>query len=224
LLPHLFAAYDRLPPADPRRASLALPIDTLRGWDHRTSAGSVPTAVAVFWGQALINAKGPEAIADFEPVYDCRLDQLSDAVMINALSDALARLQRDFGTWQTPWSEINRYQRLTGDIVQPVDDAKPSLPVGMAPAMWGALADFGAWEPQNTRRIYGSGGNSFVAAVEFGTKVHAKAIMVGGESGDPASPHFTDQVPLYIRGEFRDALFYSEDVSAHAERRYHPGN
>jgi len=224
LLPHLFAAYDRLPPADPRRASLALPIDTLRGWDHRTSAGSVPTAVAVFWGQALINAKGPEAIADFEPVYDCRLDQLSDAVMINALSDALARLQRDFGTWQTPWSEINRYQRLTGDIVQPVDDAKPSLPVGMAPAMWGALADFGAWEPQNTRRIYGSGGNSFVAAVEFGTKVQAKAIMVGGESGDPASPHFTDQVPLYIRGEFRDALFYSEDVSAHAERRYHPGN
>ena len=224
LLPHLFAAYDRLPPADPGRASLALPIDTLRGWDHRTSAGSVPTAVAVFWGQALINAKGPEAIADFEPVYDCRLDQLSDAVMINALSDALARLQRDFGTWQTPWSEINRYQRLTGDIVQPVDDAKPSLPVGMAPAMWGALADFGAWEPQNTRRIYGSGGNSFVAAVEFGTKVHAKAIMVGGESGDPASPHFTDQVPLYIRGEFRDALFYSEDVSAHAERRYHPGN
>jgi acyl-homoserine-lactone acylase len=224
LLPHLFAAYDRLPAGDPRRDSLALPIDTLRRWDHRTSAGSVPTAVAVFWGQALINAKGPEAIADFEPVYDCRLDQLSDAVTINALSDALARLQRDFGTWQTPWGEINRYQRLTGDVVQPVDDAKPSLPVGMAPAMWGALADFGAWEPQKTKRIYGSGGNSFVAAVEFGTKVHAKAIMVGGESGDPASLHFTDQVQLYIRGEFRDVLFYSEDVSAHAERRYHPGD
>jgi len=224
LLPRLFAAYDRLPLGDPRRASLALPIDTLRRWDHRTSAGSVPTAVAIFWGQALINAKGPDAIADYEPVYDCRLDQLSDAVMIDALSDALARLQRDFGTWQTPWGEINRYQRLTGDIVQPVDDAKPSLPVGMAPALWGALADFGAWEPQNTKRIYGSGGNSFVAAVEFGTKVKAKAIMVGGESGDPASPHFTDQAQLYIRGKFRDVLFYAEDVSAHAERRYHPGD
>jgi acyl-homoserine-lactone acylase len=224
LLPRLFAAYDRLPLDDPHRARLALPIDTLRRWDHRTSAGSVPTAVAVFWGQALINAKGPDAIADSEPVYDCRLDQLSDAVMIDALSDALARLQRDFGTWQSPWGEINRYQRLTGDIVQPVDDAKASLPVGMAPALWGALADFGAWEPQNTKRIYGSGGNSFVAAVEFGTRVKAKAIMVGGESGDPASPHFTDQAQLYIRGEFRDVLFYSEDVSAHAERRYHPGD
>ena len=224
LLPRLFAAYDRLPLGDPRRASLALPIDALRRWDHRTSVSSVPTAVAVFWGQALINAKGPDAIADFEPVYDCRLDQLSDAVMVDALSDALGRLQRDFGTWQTPWGEINRYQRLTGDIVQPLDDAKPSLPVGMAPAMWGALADFGAWEPQHTKRIYGSGGNSFVAAVEFGTRVKAKAIMVGGESGDPASRHFTDQAQLYIRGEFRDVLFYSEDVSAHAERRYHPGD
>jgi acyl-homoserine-lactone acylase len=224
LLPRLFTAYDRLPLGDPRRATLALPIDTLRRWDRRTSADSVPTAVAIFWGQALINAKGPEAIADFEPVYDCRLDQLSDAVMIDALSDAVARLQRDFGTWQTPWGEINRYQRLTGDIVQPVDDSKPSLPVGMAPAQWGALADFGAWEPQHTKRIYGSGGNSFVAAVEFGTKVQAKAIMVGGESGDPTSPHFTDQVRLYIRGEFRDVLFYREDVSAHAERRYRPGD
>jgi acyl-homoserine-lactone acylase len=223
LLPRLFAAYDRLPLGDPRRASLALPIDTLRRWDHRTSASSVPTAVAVFWGQALINAKGPDAVADFEPVYDCRLDQLSDAVMIGALSDTVARLQRDFGTWQTPWGEINRYQRLTGDIVQPVDDGKPSLPVGMAPALWGALADFGAWEPQHTKRIYGSGGNSFVAAVEFGTKVQAKAIMVGGESGDPTSPHFTDQVHLYIRGEFRDVLFYPKDVSTHAERGYHPG-
>ena len=49
-------------------------------------------------------------------------------------------LQSDFGNWQTTWGEINRYQRLTEDIVQPLDDAKPSLPVGMAPGRWGALA------------------------------------------------------------------------------------
>jgi acyl-homoserine-lactone acylase len=224
LLPHLLAAFDRLPADDTRRASLAPAVDALRRWDHRTSASSVATAVAVFWGQALINAKGPEAVADSEPVYNFHLDQLSDEVMIGALSDALARLQHDFGTWQTPWGEINRYQRLSGDIVQPFDDSKPSLPVGMAPGTWGALADFSAWEPQATKRIYGSGGNSFVAAVEFGPKVKAKAIAVGGESGDPASPHFTDQAPRYIRGEFRDVLFYPEDVSAQVERRYHPGD
>jgi acyl-homoserine-lactone acylase len=224
LLPHLFAAFDRLPADDPHRVSLTPAIDALRRWDHRTSADSVPTAVAVFWGQALINAKGPEAIAASEPVYDFHLDQLSDAVLIDALSEALAHLQRDFGSWQIAWGEINRYQRLTGDIAQPFDDAKPSSPVGMAPGMWGALADFSAWEPESTKRIYGTGGNSFVAAVEFGPRVTAKAIAVGGESGDPASRHFTDQAQSYIRGEFRDVLFYPEDVSAHAERRYHPGD
>ena len=38
--------------------------------------------------------------------------------------------QADFGTWKTPWGDINRFQRLTGDIVQPFNDAEPSIPVG----------------------------------------------------------------------------------------------
>jgi len=224
LLPPLFVAYERLPRDDPRRVRLALPIETLRRWNHRTLAESVAAAVAIFWGQALIKAKGPDAIAASEPVYDDLLGHLSDAEMIDALDAAIERLRLDFGSWQTPWGDINRYQRLTGDVVQPFDDAKPSLPVGMAAGTWGALASFEAWVPEHTKRIYGSGGNSFVAAVEFGKKVRAKAVMVGGESGDPASPHFNDQVRMYIGGEFRDVLFYPEDVSAHAERSYHPGD
>ena len=60
------------------------------------------------------------------------------------MTAAVAKLQRDFGRWQTPWGEINRFQRLTDDIVQPVDDAKPSLPVGFASSNWGALASFDA--------------------------------------------------------------------------------
>jgi len=134
----------------------------------------------------------------------------------------VAKLQRDFGAWQTPWGDINRYQRLTDDIVQPVDDDKPSLPVGFASSNWGALASFDSPYPRKTKKIYGSVGNSFVAAVEFGPTVHAKAIMSGGESGDPQSPHFTDQALMFTQGKFRDVLFYPGDVAAHAERSYHP--
>jgi acyl-homoserine-lactone acylase len=111
---------------------------------------------------------------------------------------------------------------LTDDIVQPVDDAKPSLPVGFASSNWGALASFDSSYPRTTKKIYGSVGNSFVAAVEFGPTLHAKAIMSGGESGDPASAHFTDQADMFTRGRFRDVLFYAQDVLAHAERSYHP--
>jgi acyl-homoserine-lactone acylase len=222
LLPPLFTAYDGLPAADPQRTALAEAITALRGWDRRTSVDSVPTAVAIFWGQELIERKGAEARDADEPVYDYLVGKLTDAERIDALSAALQKLQRDFGRWQTPWGEINRFQRLTDDIMQRYDDAKPSLSVGFAPAQWGALASFDSSKPRKTKRIYGSVGNSFVAAVDFGPTLHAKAIMSGGESGDPSSAHFTDQALMFSQGRFRDVLFYPEDVRAHAERSYHP--
>jgi len=222
LLPPLFQDYDNLPANDPRRAALQAPIDTLRAWDRRTAADSVATALAIFWGQELRARKGPEARDADEPVYDYLVGHLTAAERLDALSAAVLKLQRDFSRWQTPWGEINRYQRLTDDIVQPFDDAKPSLPVGFASSAWGALASFEPSGPQRTKRIYGSMGNSFIAAVEFGPTVRAKALMSGGESGNPASPHFTDQAQMFARGQFRDVLFSRDDVEAHAERSYHP--
>jgi acyl-homoserine-lactone acylase len=224
LLPPLLAAYDRLAPGDPLRTRLAAPMDALRTWDRRTSADSVATAVAIFWGNTLIERKGALARESDEPVYDYLVDHLTDAERIDALSEAVGRLERDFGRWETPWGDINRFQRLTDDIVQPFDDGRPSLPVGFAPSQWGALASFDSAKPRVTKKIYGSTGNSFVAAVEFGSPVRAKAIMSGGESGDPLSPHFTDQAIMFSRGEFRDVRFTPDDVAAHAERQYHPGD
>jgi acyl-homoserine-lactone acylase len=222
LLPPLFEDYEQLAVDDPRRAVLKEPIAALRNWDRRTAVDSVPTALAIFWGQEMLERKGPEARDADEPAYDYLVGHLTAAERIDGLAAAVAKLQRDFGRWQTPWGDINRYQRLTDDIVQPVDDDKPSLPVGFASSNWGALASFDSPYPRKTRKIYGSVGNSFVAAVEFGATVHAKAIMSGGESGDPQSPHFIDQALMFTRGKFREVLFYPPDVAAHAERSYHP--
>jgi acyl-homoserine-lactone acylase len=222
LLPPLFASYDALPAEDPRRLGLEEAIAALRNWDRRTAAGSVPTAVAIFWGQELVERKGAAARDADEPVYDYLVDKLTDAERIAALSAALDKLRANFGRWQLPWGEINRFQRLTDDIVQPFDDAKPSLAVGFAPSQWGALASFDWTKPRTTKKIYGAKGNSFVAAVEFGPTVRAKAIMSGGASGDPGSAHFTDQALMFSQGQFRDVLFSPEDVNAHAERSYHP--
>ncbi len=222
LLPPLFASYDALRPDDSRRHILSEAIAALRAWDRRTAKDSIPTTVAIFWGQELIERKGADARDAEEPVYDYLVGKLTDAERVEALSAALEKLQRDFGRWQVPWGEINRYQRLTNDIVQPFDDAKLSLPVGLAPSQWGALASFDWSKPRKTQKIYGAVGNSFVAAVEFGPHIHAKAIMSGGESGDPSSPHFNDQALMFSEGRFRDVLFSPEEVRAHAERSYHP--
>jgi acyl-homoserine-lactone acylase len=222
LLPPLIAAYDALPGADPRRADLRDALEILRAWNRRTSTDSVATAIAIFWGQSLIERNGAAARDADEPVYDYLVGRLTDAERIDGLIAALAKLKQDFGAWQLAWGDINRFQRLTDDIVQPFDDARPSLPVGFAPSKWGALASIDSPKARKTKKIYGSEGNSFVAAVDFGPTIHAKAIMSGGESGDPSSPHFTDQSLMFSQGRFRDVLFYPEDVRAHAERSYQP--
>jgi acyl-homoserine-lactone acylase len=166
----------------------------------------VPTSVAVFWGEEVgrSNAKTPQQL-------------------LQALSVASDRLQADFGSWKTPWGDINRYQRLTGDIVQPFNDAGPSIPVGFTSARWGSLASFGARTYPGTKKMYGTSGNSFVAVVEFGDRVRAKAITAGGQSGDPKSPHFADQAERYAKGELRDVYFYREQLQGHTKREYRPG-
>ncbi|MSU65043.1 MAG: acylase [Opitutus sp.] len=224
LLPALFQAYEKLPAVDSRRAALAEPIALLRGWDRRSTTTSMPAAVALIWAEELAGKLVADAKAKGLVVIDHLVASTTAAEKVAALERATARLARDFGTWKTPWGEINRFQRVSGDVNQPYDDAKPSLPVGFAPGDWGSLAAFGVTGPaQKTRRIYGNRGNSFVAVVEFGPQVKAKSLLAGGVSGDPKSPHFNDQAPRYTKAQFKDVLFYRDDVTRGAERTYHPG-
>jgi acyl-homoserine-lactone acylase len=149
---------------------------------------------------------------------------LDDAARLAALDRATAELSRLFGSWRIKWGDINRFQRNDAAIVQTFDDAKPSAPVPFASALWGSLASFGAKPYPGTKKWYGTSGNSFVAVVEFGPQVRAWAVTAGGESGDPASPHFTDQVARYATGALRPVHFYPADIKAHAVRTYRPGD
>jgi acyl-homoserine lactone acylase PvdQ len=144
--------------------------------------------------------------------------------LLNSLSNASYKLTADFGTWKTPWGEINRFQRLTDDIVHPFDDAGPSTPVGFTSAVWGSLASFGARHYKASKKMYGTSGNSFVAAVEFGQTIHARAVTAGGESGNTSSKHFNDQAQRYSTGDLREVYFYPTQLKGHTEREYHPGS
>ncbi|MFL6675324.1 MAG: penicillin acylase family protein [Massilia sp.] len=223
LVPKLVNDWEALPASDPLKAQLSAQVAALRGWDLRFATTSVPTSVAVYWGQDLVAHAGPRARAAGVPVLDFVTASSTPQERLESLARASAKLQADFGNWQTPWGEINRFQRVSGAVDQQYDDSKPSYPVAFTSATWGSLASFGMVAKQHTKRIYGDRGNSFVAVVEFGPKVKAKSILAGGESGDPKSPHFNDQGEMYSRGQFKDVLFYKEDIEKQLERKYHPG-
>ncbi len=224
LLPPLIAAFDALPAGDPRHARLAEPVAVLRAWDHRWATDSTATSLAVFWGDTLWSDVGAFAKQERVNVPDYILTRVSADAKLAALGQAADRLTRDFGSWQVPWGQINRFQRLDDSIAPHFDDSQPSIPVGFTSAQWGSLASFGARPGANTRKYYGSSGNSFVAVVEFGERVKAWAVTAGGESGDPASRHFADQTERYATGNLRQVYFWPDEIAGHVERRYHPGD
>jgi acyl-homoserine lactone acylase PvdQ len=221
-VPALVRAWDQTPDSDPLKSKTAAQIKLLRTWDLRWGVDSVPTSLAVFWGDNIRRRVLDDAKAAGLSAEEYIAARSSAQELLQSLATASDKLAADFGRWDTPWGDINRFQRINGEMVQPFNDAQPSLPVGFTSSIWGSLASFGARAYPGTKKWYGTSGNSFVAVVEFGDKVHAKAVTAGGESGDPASRHFDDQAQRYSTGSLRDVYFYRSELQGHTEREYHP--
>jgi acyl-homoserine-lactone acylase len=224
LVPQLVKAWDQLPSSNPLKKKLQDPIKRLRGWDCRWAADSVANSVAIFWANELWRSTEAAALKAGVNGYEFLRNRATATQKLETLNVAVDRLTADFGTWDTPWGEINRFQRITGDVAQRFDDNAPSIAVPFPSAQWGSLAAFEARPASNTKKWYGRSGNSFVAAVEFGERVRAKAVTAGGLNAVPGSTHFNDQAERYAAGNLRDVYFYREDLKGHIEREYHPGD
>ena len=219
LIPGLINAYDQ----SEKEVSLSAPIEILRNWDFAVSKESVAMTLAHYYGTNYLKSGGrPEGLKFIELVrYWSTASPAGERLLL--FKNAIADLNKDFGSWNQPWGQVNRYQRLNGAIRQNFSDEKPSLPIGLVSGNWGALAAYGSSYDNNTKKIYGTRGNSFVAVVSFGDRLKAKSILAGGQSGDPNSPHFDDQISLYANHSLKEVAFYREDVDARAQIKYQPG-
>lgn len=224
LVPALLSAYNKV--GQSQASDMKEAISLLKNWDLGYGEQSIPTALAIYWAEQLgpmINKKVDLATRRAMMRDDLYIQHSSDQEKVEALDAAMKKLEEDFGTWKTPWGEINRFQRLTGKIEETFDDSKPSIPVGFASSRWGSLASLGARTFSHTKRRYGYGGNSFVAVVEFGPKLVARTIVSGGQSNLPGTAHFTDQANMFCKGQFKVANYYKEDVLKNQKKNYHPG-
>ncbi|MGC8749868.1 penicillin acylase family protein [Hydrotalea sp.] len=224
LIPALLKAYELEKNNYP---NLEQPIQLLQHWNDNASATSVATTLAIEWGQKLLpeimKNKDEEDDADQVEKTIHFAQKASSVSLLQPMQKVIEQLTQNFGTWQVAWGDINRYQRLTGNINEIFDDNKPSLPVGFAASTWGCIPSFVSKTFNGTKKRYGYNGNSFICAVEFGKTIKAKSLLTGGESGHLSSPHFSDQEAMYTNGVFKDVLFYKDDVLKHATQQYHPG-
>ncbi|OSZ81444.1 acylase [Chitinophagaceae bacterium IBVUCB2] len=228
LVPAVVSSFEKnIASTDSLYTVLAEPIQLLKNWDYNSSESSIATTLAIEWAQKLTASIQriyiDEGWDDQVTLVKKFAATASAKELLPPLAAVLKELTKKFGTWKMPWGDINRYQRISSDIVQKYKDDQPSLPVGFASASWGQLPSYNSRYYPGTNKRYGVAGNSFVCAVEFGKKIKAKSLLAGGNSGDPNSKHFTDQLEMYTKGQFKEVLFYKEDVLKNAERTYHPG-
>ncbi len=228
LLPALINIFEKnVKPTDSLYATLSEPIAELKKWNYHSSESSVATTLAIEWAtklnpiiQRLYTDEGEtDQVENTKKLAETATPEQILPPLLTVVND----LKKRYGSWQIAWGEVNRYQRISSDIQQKYDDAQSSVPVGFASALWGMLPSYNSRFYPNTKKRYGVSGNSFICAVEFGPKIKAKSLLAGGESGDPNSKHFNDQLEMYTKGKFKDVLFYKEDVMKNAEKTYRPG-
>jgi acyl-homoserine-lactone acylase len=224
LITELLTAWSSVSPSSAVRAELMQPIDILQRWDGCWAADSVATSLAIFWAEQFLKKLDPQPTSTGAAITRIRaaVAEASTETRLQALLDATRDLHERFGSWRTPWGEINRFQRLVPDVEPRFDDSQPSKAVPFTSGVWGSLAVFIARHREHKRR-YGISGNSFVGVVEFGPRVRALAASLGGASGHPDSPHFNDQTDCCLSGRLRAVYFYADELRDHVEDTYHPG-
>jgi acyl-homoserine lactone acylase PvdQ len=210
LVPGLVSAWEAGAAGDIGGPELEGAVSRLAQWDRVADTASIETT----WLLLAAELRSAVAAEGFDD---------EGAALLAALDAALAMLSDEWGTIEVPWGDVNRHQRPLPGAPVALDPDRPSLAIGGAPGGLGSLFAYNSGPPLQPGPRLGTGGNSFVKVVEFGSTPRGASILNYGQSGDPESPHFFDQAELYAVRAFKPAWFTRADVEANSVSRLEVG-
>ncbi len=220
LIPALMSAFKSEP-----KNELKEMVDSLSAWDYHANINSIAQHIAIRFANKLLPQipKIRQFGGETDPVinFTSYAAHVAGSQLLQALSQVKAELDLQFGTWKITWGEVNRFQRISNTMM--FDDNKPSLPVAFTSSAWGQLPSYTSKAFMGSKKWYGVNGNSFIAAIEFGPTIKAYSLLAGGQSGNLHSSHFFDQSEMYVKGIFKEVLFYETEVKNKYVHKYNPG-
>ena len=176
-------------------------IALLKNWNRETEIESEGAALFVLSLQYI-----RKKISSFKQLRTG--NEVNEALLVEAIRDTRAHCLKYFGKVHVPLKQVQRHTR--GEV---------SLPVSGGPDVLAAMD--AARQKDGTYRAMG--GDSYIELVRFSKKgVEIESVNAYGASAKPDSPHYTDQMKMYVDRKLKPMTLDKEKVYQQAVRIYHP--
>jgi acyl-homoserine-lactone acylase len=170
-------------------------VEILRKWDLSSDPDNSGMAIAVLSMESIVRDR----------MYGSRGP---DTMKI--LKEKAHLLKNTFGRIDVAWKEVNHLVR-----------GKVEVGMGGGPDILHAV--YGNWE---NGRFVGKAGDCYILMVTWDSKgkVHSSSIhQFGSATLDESSPHYADQVPLFVARKTKPVWLDESELRQHLEAEYRPG-
>ncbi|HEY5037652.1 MAG TPA: penicillin acylase family protein, partial [bacterium] len=182
--------------------------DVLAKWDRNMEADSHGAVLFETWANKAFASEWPLSVPfDSAHFLETPRGFTYPGRDTQFLEDGAKEVFSKYGKMDIAWGDVHRFRRGKFDF--PGNGGSPGL--GIFRSIW--------YEMEKDGKFVASGGDSYIAAVEFSKPLKANVLLAYGNSSDPDSPHYGDQLELGAKKKLRPAWYYRKDVETHTVDR-----
>lgn len=177
-------------------------LDVLKNWDRSTDVSNTSALLFILCYKTLWTKMKTQLPLEIG-------NNLSESDMVAVISEVQSDMIQDYGNIQVPLGDYQRHIRGNVD-----------LPISGGPDVLGAIHT----KKLDDNRFKATAGESYINLVQFqkGKLPLIETIHSYGSSAEPNSPHYTDQMQLFVNQQLKPMTLDKAAVMAQADTIYHP--